>query len=172
MGKKPREGASGSVRRKSGDRPDARQLGVSGCAGSRRAFLLFRVRFCSLSSFYFWAISSIDPLFNVLDEIFLLHAEEALTPLGRLRPLTTSVGGVLSNEIIFLRRTATYTYICHCPSRCGRWHHSWDGYRSSGRRCFRSTSRAASPGQAGFFHYNRFRRQVPLSAAYARTLRG
>ena len=28
-----REGASGSLRRKSGDRPDARQLGVSGCEG-------------------------------------------------------------------------------------------------------------------------------------------
>jgi hypothetical protein len=75
------------LRRKSGDRPDARQRAFPAAQGEPESFLI-RVRFKRLRNFSLTAKllllslsfgnRSIDPLFNVLDEFFLLHAEQAL----------------------------------------------------------------------------------------------
>jgi hypothetical protein len=60
------------MRRKSGDRPDDRHWAFPAAQGEPESFLAVQGSICSLLSCFF-ATRSIDPLFNVLDEIFLLH---------------------------------------------------------------------------------------------------
>ncbi|HEV8493994.1 MAG TPA: hypothetical protein VGR76_17070, partial [Candidatus Angelobacter sp.] len=79
--------------------------------GEPESFLAVQGSICSLLSVLHFAIVK-SIICSMCSTNFFCTLKKLSTPSGRLRPLTTSVGGVLPDEIVFLRRTSTCTRIC------------------------------------------------------------